>query len=407
MKPNPKTASSQREETAPGTPDNGCESESRQNNNIVKWLGMVIRLIISSPSFGVILTAVLWYALQHSEVAAKRDELEREKATLEKQVVNLQLEKNNSESEARGQIERLKEANASKDWKINELQRENSEQRIRLEGKEIRIDQLRNEIATIGTKNQQSMYAANSKSATSTNLVCVVVPKQPAHSPRNFDIDLTIADRANSSAAVQAYAAQDFSNAVKKAHMVYDRIGHTLENMIGKKVFVHRDFQSTMAPVFRIVAEECFARGDFANSVTQSWLAVCLEMPRPNPFTLALNSAALTRSSSYSIGYMTTAIHDSIMRQSDETREEYQKQVYSTLCNMGYLQITYPNRDLTSAGKIIDWQKTFGVPQPLYYRKDGQEDLWSLRWEGFGKYSEYNYTKAFEKGLLTSRKITQ
>lgn len=387
-------------------PESESTSCMAQKGNLAWWPQIIASAVVGV--IGILSTSVSGHIERRSTLASKNEQLVNQNVTLERQLHDLQHEKKLSDNNAQSQIERLKEANATKDRKINDLQRENSEQRILLEGKEIRIEQLRNEMATIGIKDQQSMQAViNGESPKPTNLVCVVVQKHPAHSPRKFDIHLTVADRTNSSAAVQAYATQDFSNAVKKAHMVYDRIGHTLESMVGKKVFVHQDFQPTMAPVFRIVAEESFARGDFANSVSQSWLAVCLEMPRPNPFTLALHSAALTRSSSYSIGYMTSAIHDSIMRQSDETREEYRKQVYSTLCNMGYLQITFPNRDLTGAGEIIDWQKILGIAQPFYYRKDGQGDLWSMRWEGFGRYSEYNYTKAFTEGLLALRKVSQ
>ncbi len=357
---------------------------------------------IACGAIGILVAAVTGVMERRSDLYSKCEELSGQRETLERRVQDLKHEKVVYDLSIKNRIERMEETSAEKDCKINELQRENSEYRIRLDGKETLIELLRNGTGIGKIKNQQDMDAAIKSKIVKPFVVETAKPLTRA--PRKFDIEFTMIDRANSLAAVQLYAAQDFSNAVKKARLVYDRIGKELEGSLGKRVFLHRDFNSIMAPVCRIVAEDSFARGEFENSVTQSWIAVCLEMPRPNPFTLALNSAALTRASSYSTGFMTTAIHECIMKQPAEHRDEYRNRVLSTLRNMGYLQITFPNQDGTRVGKVIDWTQMIGTEQPFYYKRGGQGDLWSLRWEGFGKYSEYNYTKAFEEGQSISRK---
>lgn len=350
---------------------------------------------------GILAATISGYIERCFGLSSKCDELTYEKSNLEQKLQDSQHERNIAEINSKNRIASLKEMCAVKDRKIDDLQRENLEQRLRLDGKEVLIEQLRNGIGTSDLINQQAILSIIQKGVAKPETG--VLKAQPViHERRKFDIDLTVADRDNSLAATQAYAAQDFSSAVKHAHVVYKRVGNVLERFSGKHLFVHRDFQKTIAPVFRIVAEESFARGDFANAVTQSWVAVCLEMPYPYPFTLALNSASLIRYSSYNIGFMTTGIHEAIMNMPEERRDNYRNQVLSTLCNMGYLQIVFPSRDRKKVDEVIDWSRMLGITNPVCYKKDGTNDLWSFRWEGFGKYSEYNYTKAFEKGLELS-----
>ncbi len=335
---------------------------------------------------------------RRTSLAARCDELSSGKAGLERQIQDMRHEKNMSEIDTKIRIDSLKEKCAAKDRKIDELQRENSEQRIRLDGKEVLIEQLRNGIGTRAIADQQAVLSMIPNGGVKPKSVGVVTIQPVKTIRRKFDIELTNADRANSLAAIKSYSAHDFSNAVIRAGMVYKRLGEALENSVGKSLFLHRDFQSTIAPVFRIVAEDSFSRGDFINATTQSWLAVCLEKPHPNPFTLALHSASLVRSSSYSIGFMTAGIHESIMAMPDKDRDNYLNQIFSTLSNMGYLQISYISRD-KGIGAIIDWSRMFGVQNPICYKKDGHGDLWSLRWDGFGRYSEYNYTRTIEESL--------
>ena len=380
-----------------------AESCVAQNTSRMSWETIIASIVCGV--IGIALTIFTGFMERRSALSTKCTELSDERATLQREVQSLQHEKVIHDIDTKNCIEHLKEECVTKDNKINELQRENSEYRIRLEGKETLIELLRNGTGTGEIKNQLALRAAiESKSS---KPIDIKTAKPLPHAPRKFDIELKKSDRANSLAAVQFYAAQDFSNAVKKARSVYDRIGKELEGSLGKRVFLRRDFNSIMAPVCRIVAEDSFARGDFANSVTQSWLAVCLEKPCPNPFTLALNSAAQSRSSLYSIGFLTVGIHESIMEQPEEHRNEYRNRILSTLRNMGYLQITFPNKDCTGIGAVIDWMKLSGIEQPFYFKRGERGDLWSMRWEGFGKYSEYNYTKAFEEGLAISRKSTR
>lgn len=390
-----------------------CQTTScpGQKSAGLSWGNVLSAIVVGLV--GILATNISGCLERRSALASKYEEVASDNSKLEHQLQNLKHEKNLSEIDTKSRIERLKEDAAAKDRRIAQLQNDNSELRLNLNdkdiiinGKDILIEQLRKGNTTKEIKDQRAAQSAIQGSPTNMTNVGTLQIKPVVSVHKKFDIVLTLADRKNATAATEAYAAQDFSNAVKKARMVYDRIGSTLESGIGKQFFVHRDFQSSIAPVCRIVAEESFARGDYQSAVTQSWLAVCLEHPRPNPFTLALHSAALTRSSSYSIGFMTTGIHEATMNVPEEQRDAYRVQVFSVLCNLGYLQITYPSRDGTSIGKKIDWTQLLGIKQPFCYKKDGSEDLWSLRWEGFGRYSEYNYTKAFEEGLAVSHKVT-
>ena len=373
-------------------------------NGIRQTWGSVLSSIACGV-IGILVATVAGFMERRSDLYSKCEELSGQKETLKRRVQDLQHEKAVYDLNIKNRIERLEETSVEKDVKINDLKRENSEYRIRLEGKETLIELLRKGTGAEEIKNQQDMDDVIKSKVVKPTVVETTKPL--ARTPRKFDIEFTKSDRENSLSAVQFYAAQDFSNAVKKARSVYDRIGKALEGAFGKRVFLHRDFNSIMAPVCRIVAEDSFARGDFANSVTQSWLAVCLEKPCPNPFSLALNSAAQSRSSLYSIGFLTVGIQESIMGQPEEHRNEYQNRILSTLRNMGYLQIAFPNKDGTGVGEVIDWMKMSGVQQPFYFKRGDRGDLWSMRWEGFGKYSEYNYTKAFEKGLALSKKSTR
>ena len=370
-------------------------SNSSQQTANCDWWRTVTPPIVCGV-IGILAATISGSIERHFGLSSKCDELTYEKSNLEQRLQDSQHEKNIAEIDSKNRIDSLKEMCEAKDRKIDDLQRENSEQRLRLDGKDILIEQLRNGIDTRELTSQQAVRSIIQNGIAKTG--SGALKEQPViEVRRKFDVDLTSADRVNSLAATQAYAAQDFSNAVKHAYIVYERVGNVLESSFGKHLFVHRDFQKTIAPIFRIVAEESFARGDFANAVTQSWLAVCLEKPHPNPFTLALNSASLIRSSSYNVGFLTTDIHEAIENMPEKERDNYRNQILSTLCNMGYLQITYTSRDRKKVDAVIDWSRMFGITNPICYKKDGTNDWWSLRWEGFGKYSEYNYTKALEK----------
>ena len=383
------------------------DTESESNSTFecrpckIPWSNIIAAVIVGL--IGVFSTNITDHIKWKTDIAIKCDELSRGKSDVERQLQDLRHEKNLSAISVQDHIERLKNESTSKDRKIEELQRENSEQRIRLEGKEVLIEQLRSCSAAKIIKDPKVMTSEIMD--TSTRPIVIVAGERtftPSVS-RKFDIELSTADIGHARAATIAYAAHDFSNAVRQARVIYGRIGCTLESKIGKPLFVHTEFASVISPVCRIIAEDSFSCGDFASAVTQSWLAVCLERPHPKPFTLALHSAAHIRSSSYAEGFLTGAIHDFINRQAKENRDEYRRQILSKLCQLGYLQIAYPNHDATDVGDIIDWGKLMGIEQPFRYRKEGQADLWSLRWEGFGRYSEYNYSKAFRKGLTISK----